>query len=76
LRIGKWPDSRDREIFHAARNILSPIATPMLAAVEEYASACKLLGEMPLLAAVQGGAALLIITRTRSEAAAVPVCHA
>ena len=46
--------SRDREIFHAARKVLTPFDTPMLAAVEEYASARKLLGDMPLLAAVQG----------------------
>lgn len=46
--------SRDRQIFHAARKVLTPLDTPMLAAVEEYASARKLLGDLPLLAAVQG----------------------
>ena len=45
--------TRDREIFHAARKILTPLDTPMLAAVEEYARARKLLGDLPLLNAVQ-----------------------
>jgi len=45
--------SRDREIFHAARKLLAPLDTPMLAAVEEYARARKLLGDLPLLATVQ-----------------------
>jgi|GEM_PF-6178872 len=46
--------SRDRETFHAARKILAPLDTPMLSVAEEYATARKLLGDMPLLAAVQG----------------------
>ena len=45
--------TRDREIFHAARKILTPLETPMLAAVEEYARARKLLGDLPLLTSVQ-----------------------
>jgi hypothetical protein len=46
--------SRDRQTFHAIRKILTPLDKPMLSAAEEYATACKLLGDMPLLAAVQG----------------------
>ena len=45
--------SRERELFHAARSLLSPLGTPLVAAIEEYVMARKLLGEIPLVAAAR-----------------------
>ena len=43
--------SRERELFHAARKLLSPLGTPLVAAIEEYVLARKVLGDTPLVTA-------------------------
>jgi integrase len=45
--------TRDREIFHAARNLLQPLGVPMLAAIEEYVRARVVLKDLPLVTAAQ-----------------------
>ncbi len=44
---------RDREQFHAVRKLLGPLDTPMVAAIEEYVRAREILGDIPLVTAVQ-----------------------
>ncbi len=45
--------SRERELFHAAKKLLAPLGTPMLAAIEEYVLARELLEDVPLVTAVK-----------------------
>lgn len=45
--------SRERDLFHAARKLLNPLGTPMLAAIEEYVLSRELLGDVPLVTAVK-----------------------
>jgi integrase len=45
--------SRERDLFHAARKLLSPLGTPLVAAIEEYVIARKVLGEVPLVTAAK-----------------------
>lgn len=45
--------SRERDLFHAAKKLLSPLGTPMLAAIEEYVLAREILEDVPLVTAAK-----------------------
>lgn len=45
--------TRERDLFHAAHKLLSPLGMPMLAAVEEYVLARAVLGDIPLVTAAK-----------------------
>lgn len=45
--------SRERELFHAACKLLSPLSTPLVSAIEEYVIAREVLGDIPLVSAAK-----------------------
>jgi integrase len=45
--------TRERDLFHAARKLLSTLGTPLVAAIEEYVLARDVLGDIPLVTAAR-----------------------